>query len=57
MLRAIDVEARDRGIRCLYGSVDPTQGHVPYLVQTSGHRSVEIPLTFERSPGPFTIEP
>jgi dTDP-4-amino-4,6-dideoxy-D-galactose acyltransferase len=57
MLRAIDAEARDRGIRCLYGSLDPTQGHTPYLVQTFGHRLVEIALTFERPPGPFTPKP
>lgn len=56
-LRAIDGEARDLGLLCLYGSLDPTDGHTATLVQTFGHRMVEVALTFHRPPGPFTARP
>jgi hypothetical protein len=53
-LRAIDAEARAEGIACLYGSLDPTDGTTAHLVQTFGHRLVEVALTFERPDLPFT---
>jgi hypothetical protein len=56
-LRAIDAEARAEGIACLYGSQDPTDGAGAHLVQTFGHRLVEVALTFERPPMPFTPKP
>ena len=54
MLAAIDAEARAEGIACLYGSLDPTDGATAHLVQTFGHRLVEVALTFERPDLPFT---
>jgi hypothetical protein len=56
-LRAIDAEARAEGIACLYGSLDPTDGAAGHLVQTFGHRLVEVAITFERPPMPFTPRP
>jgi dTDP-4-amino-4,6-dideoxy-D-galactose acyltransferase len=57
MLRAIDAEARAAGVACLYGSLDPTDDTAAYDVQTFGHRLVEVALTFERPPMPFTPKP
>jgi dTDP-4-amino-4,6-dideoxy-D-galactose acyltransferase len=56
-LRAIDVEARADGIACLYGTLDPTDETAAHLVQTFGHRLVEVALTFERPEMPFTPRP
>jgi hypothetical protein len=56
-LRAMDAEARARGIACLYGSLDPTDEGAAHLVQTFGHRLVEVALTFERPATPFTPKP
>jgi dTDP-4-amino-4,6-dideoxy-D-galactose acyltransferase len=56
-LRDTEVEARAAGIACLYGSLDPTDGAAAHLVQTFGHRLVEVALTFERPPMPFTPKP
>jgi hypothetical protein len=56
-LRAIDAEARAQGIACLYGSLDPTDESAAHLVQSFGHRLVEVALTFERPPDPFTPKP
>jgi len=53
-LRAIDAEARAEGIACLYGSMDPTDEAAAHLVQTFGHRLVEVALTFDRPAMPFT---
>jgi dTDP-4-amino-4,6-dideoxy-D-galactose acyltransferase len=57
MLRAIDADARREGIACLYGSLDPTDEGAAHLVQTFGHRLVEVALTYERPPLPFAPRP
>jgi hypothetical protein len=56
-LREIDTEARDLGLTCLYGSLDPAQGQTATLVQSFGHRLVEIALAFDRPAVPFTPKP
>jgi hypothetical protein len=43
-LLAVDEEARDRGIVCLYGQLDPEPPQTTYLVQTYGWRFVEANL-------------
>jgi hypothetical protein len=57
ILRAIDAEARDQGIACLYGALDPSNERSANLVQAFGHRLVEVALTFERPPMLFTPNP
>ena len=56
-LGAIDAEARAGGIACLYGSLDPSDEVAGHLVQTLGHRLVEVALTFERPAMPFRPKP
>ncbi len=57
-LTAIEAEAREKGIVCLYGTLDPTGGDTTaFLVQTFGHRLVEISLLFSRPAIPFTPPP
>jgi dTDP-4-amino-4,6-dideoxy-D-galactose acyltransferase len=56
-LARIEAEAREMGIVCLYGSLDPSRGTTAYLVQTFGHRLVEVSLLFARPPIPFTPPP
>jgi dTDP-4-amino-4,6-dideoxy-D-galactose acyltransferase len=56
-LRAIDAAARGAGFACLYGTLEPTDETAAYLVQTFGHRLVEVGITFERPAGPFTSGP
>jgi hypothetical protein len=56
-LRAIDVEARSEGIACIYGNLDPSDELAGHLVQTFGHRLVEVALTFERPAMPFEPKP
>lgn len=56
-LRAIDAEARDKQIACLYGSLDPTDDVATRLAQLFGHRLVEVALTFDRPDVPFTPRP
>ena len=56
-LRAIEAEARAEGIACLYGSLDPSDEIAAHLVQTFGHRLVEVALTFERPAMAFTPKP
>jgi hypothetical protein len=56
-LRAIDDEARESGIECLYGTLDPSLGDTAYLVQTFGHRLVEVGIAFGRPAIPFTPKP
>jgi dTDP-4-amino-4,6-dideoxy-D-galactose acyltransferase len=53
-LVAIDAQARAMGLECLYGALDPSRGTTSYLVQSYGHRLVEIALTFNRPGIPFT---
>lgn len=57
MLRAVDAEARAEGIACLYGTLDPTDATAAHLVQTFGHRLVEVAITFERPAMSFTPKP
>lgn len=56
-LARIDAEARDLGILCLYGSLDPSRGTTATLVQTFGHRLVEVSLLFARPAIPFVPKP
>jgi hypothetical protein len=56
-LRDIETEARDLGLTCLYGSLDPAEGQTATLVQSFGHRLVEIALAFDRPAVPFTPKP
>jgi dTDP-4-amino-4,6-dideoxy-D-galactose acyltransferase len=56
-LRTIDAEARDLGIACLYGALGPVDGDTASLVQTFGHRLVEVALTFSRPAVPFSPKP
>jgi hypothetical protein len=56
-LCAIDEEARDLGIVCLYGSVAHDHARTSYLAQGSGHRLVEIAIKLARPAGPFTPRP
>jgi hypothetical protein len=56
-LRAIDAVAREERIACLYGTLDPIDESAPHLVQTFGHRLVEVALTFERPAMPFRPKP
>ena len=53
-LRAIEVEARALGIACLYGRLDPVDAATAYLVQTFGHRLVEVAVTLRRPAVPFS---
>jgi hypothetical protein len=57
VLRAIEAEARAEGVACLYGSLDPSDEAVGYLVQTFGYRLVEVAITFDRPAMPFTPKP
>jgi dTDP-4-amino-4,6-dideoxy-D-galactose acyltransferase len=56
-LHTIEAEARDLGIVCLYGALDPAEGDTAYLVQTFGHRLVEVAIAFGRPAVPFTPKP
>ena len=57
-LRRIDEEARDEGIACLFGSLDPDDPETPYRVQVCGHRLVEVAVTLRRPAGlPFEPRP
>ncbi len=56
-LREIEVEARDLGIVCLYGSLGPVDGDTATLVQRFGYRLVEVAIAFGRPAVPFTAKP
>jgi len=56
-LRLIEDAARDAGIACLYGTLEPRHETASYLIQTFGYRLVEVGITFERPPGPFPPRP
>lgn len=56
-LRAIDQQARDMGIACLYGTLDTISTDESYLVQEFGHRLVEVALRFGRPAGPLAPRP
>lgn len=49
-LRAVEAEARDAGIACLYGSLDPADAQATLLVQRHGWRFVEAATTFDLRP-------
>ena len=54
----IETEARDLGIRCLYGTLhEPGVGHTATMVQGHGHELIEIGLRFRRPDIPFTPKP
>jgi hypothetical protein len=56
-LAAIDAQAREMELACLYGSLDPTDDDAVRLAQLFGHRLVEVALTFDRPDAPFTPKP
>jgi hypothetical protein len=53
-LRAVDDEARDLGLVCLYGSIDADHAETAYRAQELGHRLVEIAIKLARPAMPFT---
>ena len=56
-LAAIDEEARDLGVACLVGALDPHRSTSARLVQDHGHDLVEASILFARPPGPFEAPP
>lgn len=54
-LSAIDAQAHELGLSCLYGSLDPDATTTATLVQQFGHRLVEVAVTLGRPEGPFTL--
>lgn len=53
-LDQIDAEAADLGLRCLYGSLDPTcPGPTALDVQARGYRFVEAGVVLQRPAGPL----
>ena len=57
LLDAIDDEARDPGITCLTGYLDPTRSDAARLVQDHGHLLVEGGLYFDRPAIPLEVPP
>jgi hypothetical protein len=53
---AIEDQARDLGVDCLYGSLDASLDS-GFLAQTFGYRLVDVALLFSRRPGPFVPRP
>lgn len=53
-LKEIETEARERGIDCLYGSLEPSDNHTSILVQQFDWRLIEVNVLFDRPAGPFT---
>ena len=45
-LEAINAEARDKALACVYGSLDPADGEATVTVQQHGFRFVEAATTF-----------
>ncbi len=43
----VEAEARAAGLVCLYGSLDPAEATLSYLVQQLGYRFVECATTFD----------
>jgi dTDP-4-amino-4,6-dideoxy-D-galactose acyltransferase len=56
-LRAVDAEARAQGITCLYGTLEPADETVAYLLQTFGYRLVEVSINYERPGSPYMPRP
>jgi hypothetical protein len=48
-LRAVEEQARDLGIVCLYGAMHPAEPGCEYAVQEHGFRLVEVAVTMSRS--------
>ncbi|NLV54891.1 MAG: hypothetical protein GXY13_04680 [Acidimicrobiales bacterium] len=46
-LAALDRDARDAGVECLYGYLDPSDAYTTVLVQRYGWRFIEAATTFE----------
>jgi dTDP-4-amino-4,6-dideoxy-D-galactose acyltransferase len=46
-LAKLDDDARDLGLLCLYGSLDPIDAQTSYLVQQHGYRFVDAATTFD----------
>lgn len=46
-LEAVDVEARDLGIECIYGILDPADGLLSQQVQSRGWRFIEAATLFD----------
>jgi len=45
-IAAAEAEARDQGIVCLYGTLDPVEAQTTVLVQQAGYRFVDAATTF-----------
>lgn len=56
-LEKIDAEAREQGIVCLYGTLDPAGLTAAYVVQEHGHRLVEVAILFSRPAIPYEGPP
>ncbi len=56
-LESIDVEARDMGLCCLFGTMAPAPGDPSTLIQHHGHVLVEIAIKFDRRPQRFEPPP
>ncbi len=55
-LASIEDEARDLGLKCLYGTIDASKADeatTAYVAQQFGHRLVEISQLFARPAGPY----
>ena len=57
VLDAIDDEARDLGLSCVVGYLDPHRSDATQAVQAHGHRLVEAGILLARPPGPFEVPP
>jgi dTDP-4-amino-4,6-dideoxy-D-galactose acyltransferase len=57
MLHAVEAEASDLGIACLYGALDPIAVDTAYLVQTFGFRLVEVAILLGRPDEPYPVKP
>lgn len=49
-LDLVEREAREQGVVCLYGTLDPAESRTTYFVQTRGFRFVEAATTFDLRP-------
>ena len=56
-LAAIDAAAREMGIACVVGDLDPERSDATLRVQDHGHRLVEVGITFARPRGDFRPPP
>jgi hypothetical protein len=56
-LAAIEDEARDKGIRCAYGTLSPEDTTTSVLAQRHGHRLVEVAITLSHADGVYEPPP